>query len=193
MRISIVILLLLVVFEVKAQAPVYQASNFTVSNKPYGVPRGPDGARSYYYDVALVKLRPYKSVSEALAYVQGAARTGHFPLYINVGGTLNANGTFTGGEVKEYWFKNGTADSDLVEKTTSVPNTYTEPFNGTTANAFTVSRPPIPASIAVYVNGVRLPRSVWTVTVNTVAINAALLTYSTTTADTIEIEYQSTF
>lgn len=74
----------------------------------------------------------------------------------------------------------------------SIPS-YTEPFNGTTNNQFTVTRTPISSSIIVYVNGQKIPKSYYTLSVNTVQINAGLLTFTTDTNDKIEIVYQSTF
>lgn len=72
-------------------------------------------------------------------------------------------------------------------------NSYTETFAGTSTNQFTLSKTPVASTIVVYVNGVRLIKDYFTVSVNTVLIGAANTGYSTDTFDKIEITYQSIF
>jgi len=69
-------------------------------------------------------------------------------------------------------------------------NARTEAFVGTTNNTFTVSQTPLATSIEVYVNGQKIPKSYYSLTVNTVQINAASLGFSSDTGDRIEIKYQ---
>lgn len=105
----------------------YTPSKHTTSNKPYGVQGLPEGARSYYYDDATFSYRPFMSVAEAVAYLDiPAKRTGHFSVIINTGGVLSG-GILTGGINDEYWWKNGTADSQLILKQANVDlsNYYT--------------------------------------------------------------------
>lgn len=103
-----------------AGGATYDPSQHTVSNKAYGVAQAaPTDGRSYYLDMTLFKYRPYAGTAEVLSYLNtDAKRTGHFPIYVSTG-TLESDGTFTGGEVKEYWFKDGTADANLVVKQSS--------------------------------------------------------------------------
>lgn len=96
----------------------YNPQDGSLSAKPYAPSQGvPTDARSYYYDSALYKWRPYQSTAEVLAYLDTATkRTGHFPVFVH-SGTLESDGTFTGGSITEYWFKDGVADASLVVKT----------------------------------------------------------------------------
>jgi hypothetical protein len=95
----------------------YFSINGTSSSKPYAPSTGvPTDMRSYYYDSVLFAYRPFQSTAEVLAYlVSSNARKGSFPIYINATGTLSG-ANFTGGIIEEYWFRTGTADSDLVLK-----------------------------------------------------------------------------
>ena len=98
----------------------YNGAQHTVFNKPVGIAQAvPTDARSYYYDAVNFVLRPYISVLEVTAYLDlPKYRTGQFPIIINSGGTLNPNGTITGGTITEWWFRNGTANGDLVQRFT---------------------------------------------------------------------------
>lgn len=102
-----VIVFCLLTFLVSGAFGQYNPEWFTVSNKSYGMAQaGPVDARSYYFDTVTFAPRPYASTAEVLAWLnQPRFRTGHFPIFISFGAV-----------VKEYWFKNGTADSNLVEK-----------------------------------------------------------------------------
>lgn len=95
----------------------YNPNLHVPTNKPVGIGQAiPTDGRSYYYDEALFKYRPYQSEAEVLAYLNTAAsRTGQFSIFIN-DGTLESDGTFTGGTITEYWFKDGTDDADLIVK-----------------------------------------------------------------------------
>lgn len=99
----------------------YNPSKHTVSNKAYG-PAGafPGDTRTYFYDETLFKYRPYRSTAEVLAYLTGSTdqltkdfRTGHFPIIVNIGGTLQSDGSFVGGEIRIYMFRDGQADANL--------------------------------------------------------------------------------
>ena len=96
----------------------YNPAQGTVSNKPYAPGQAvPTDSRSYFYDATNFLWRPYQSTTEVLSYLNlSKYRTGHFSIYVNPTGTLNGNGTFTGGTIAEYWFKNGTANGNLVLK-----------------------------------------------------------------------------
>jgi parallel beta-helix repeat (two copies) len=85
----------------------YNPSLHTVTNKALGIAQAnPTDARSYFYDEALFKYRPYNSTAEVLTYLDKPDyRTGHVSAFIEEGGVIN-----------EYWFKDGTGDNDLVLK-----------------------------------------------------------------------------
>lgn len=98
---------------------------FTVASKPYAISQAaPVDGRSYKMDSVNFIWRLYNGTSEVLSYLNLAKyRTGQFPIEVNIGGTLNSNGTFTGGYPYEYWFRGGTADSNLVLKSFWPTNT----------------------------------------------------------------------
>jgi hypothetical protein len=93
----------------------YNPTVHTVFNKSVGIAQAvPTDARSYYYDDVNFKYRPYVSQSEVIGYLNlPKYRTGQFAIIINTGGTL-LNGVITGGVNDEWWFRNGTADVDLI-------------------------------------------------------------------------------
>ena len=96
----------------------YAASQHTVTNKALGIGQAtPTDARSYYFQSDIFVYRPYQDTTEVLAYlVTPQSRTGQFSIFINDGTLDSTTGEFTGGVVHEYWFKDGVADGDLVEK-----------------------------------------------------------------------------
>ena len=97
----------------------YISSQHTISNKPIGIGQAvPTDGRTYYYQTDIFKYRPFQSEAEVLAYLDTpASRTGHMAIIINDGTLDTVTGEFTGGTVTEWWFKDGVADADLVEKT----------------------------------------------------------------------------
>jgi len=98
---------------------MYNPSLHTATNKSIGLTGKPVDARTYYYDSVNFTYRPYVSSAEVLGYLNTAdSRKGNFPIIINSGGTLSG-GVVTGGVNTEWWFRNGTADGDLVLKTTA--------------------------------------------------------------------------
>ena len=82
----------------------YNPSLHTVTNKPIGIAQPvPTDARSYFYDEGAFSYRPYASIAEVLSYLDTAGkRNGRFPIFITEGSKMQA-----------YWFKNGTADTDI--------------------------------------------------------------------------------
>lgn len=109
----------------------YNPSQQTVSNKSYAPAQAvPTDSRSFFYDASLFVLRPYQSTAEVLAYLDLAKyRSGNFPIFINDTGTLSG-AVFTGGVIKEFWFKNGVTDGDLVEKYNSLTSLQQAIENG---------------------------------------------------------------
>ncbi len=88
---------------------MYNPSLHTATNKPIGITGKPVDARTYFYDSATFTYRPYASVAEALGYLIGNDRLGHFSLII---------GTY------EYWFKDGIADGNLIIKSNVQTSVY---------------------------------------------------------------------
>lgn len=85
----------------------------------------PTDARSYYTDDDNFVQRPYISTAEVLSCLNlPKYRTGNFPIFINSTGTLNANGTITGGSIESWWFKDGTSSLDLVLMGSDVDGGY---------------------------------------------------------------------
>lgn len=107
--------LLLIFIALGSQAQTYNPSLGTTSNKSYAPAQGiPTDFRSYFWDQTNFAARPYQSTAEVLTYLNLAKyRTGQFPIVVNTGGFLNL-GVITGGTNALWYFKNGTADSNLV-------------------------------------------------------------------------------
>lgn len=104
----------------------YSPSNFTVSNKSYGVAQAVStDARSWFYDAGNFVMRDYQDTTEVNNYLNlGKYRAGHFPIFVHFGGTLNGNGTYAGGTTRVWWYRDSTARNSLVRwYTDSVPTT----------------------------------------------------------------------
>lgn len=95
--------------------------NTTIS-KPMGANGFPVDARTYFYDATNFKFRPYVSTTEVKTYLPTAANRTGITVIVNTGGTLLV-GIITGGTNAEWWFKDGTADGNLVLKTISPTDT----------------------------------------------------------------------
>lgn len=106
-------------YSVRGQS-VYRPSNtgyFTPANKPYGLSTPvPTDGRTYKADSVNGLFRPYNGTAEALTYLPTGSqfRVGQFPIVINVGGSLQSNGLFVGGQIQVWWFLRGQADTNLV-------------------------------------------------------------------------------
>jgi hypothetical protein len=108
---------LLVLASFSSVAQTYNPSLGTVSNKAYSPAQAaPTDGRSKFYDATNFVYRAYVSTAEVLSYLNlSKYRSGQFDIIVNTGGTLS-NGVITGGTNDVYWFRNGTADGDLVKK-----------------------------------------------------------------------------
>lgn len=95
----------------------YNPSLHVPLNKALGIAQdAPTDARSMYYDAVNFKYRAYQSTAEVLSYLNlSKYRTGQFDIIINSGGVLSS-GVITGGTNTVWYFKNGTANGDLVRK-----------------------------------------------------------------------------
>src|SRR6201985_774447 len=93
----------------------YTPALFTTTNKSLGVAQAVStDARSWFYDAANFVMRDYQSANEVNTYLnQPKYRSGHFPVYIHLGGTLTS-GVWLGGTTQVWWYQNGVADSNLV-------------------------------------------------------------------------------
>lgn len=113
MRKLIIILFSLVSFSALSQI---NPTNGTVSNKSYSPAQAvTTDFRSWYYDGVNFIMRDYNGTSEVLSYINlSKYRSGHYPIYVHSGGSLGSNGVWTGGSTLVYWFKDGTANGDLI-------------------------------------------------------------------------------
>lgn len=125
----------------------YQPGQHIVANDAIGFSQAtPGDARSMYWDASFFKWRDYASTTEVLTTLPVLTnRFGHYPIYVHQGGSLSG-GVWTGGITLVYFFKNGTADSNLVRwytdsSTTACPgcllasNNLSDVSNATTARA----------------------------------------------------------
>lgn len=104
--------------------PIQPPGMTFVINKPIA----PSGRFSIDYrsvkgDTVNFIYRPYNGTAEVLTYLDTNYRYGWFPIVVNVGGSLQSNGRFIGGQIQLYWFRNGVADSNLVVWNTDVLST----------------------------------------------------------------------
>ena len=131
------IIALFVSFATSAQT--YIPPEHTVSNKSYGMAQaGPTDARTYFFDANNFVYRPYQSTAEVLTYLGlPKYRTGQFDIVVNTGGTLNPDGTLTGGTNAIWYFKNGQADGDLVLKGSAAQRFGVEDNAATADRSFT--------------------------------------------------------
>ena len=107
-----------------------------VISKPFGAIGFPIDGRSFFYDEANFVRRAFISTVEVLAYFDTPfKREGMFYVFVNSTGTLQPDGTILGGTRVAYWWKEGTADNQLivvVEKGDK-GESYTINASGTTA------------------------------------------------------------
>jgi len=110
--------LFLIALSLAGMAQLYNPSLHTVTNKALGIAQAnPTDARSFYYDQALFKYRPYQSTSEVLTYLNlQKYRFGNFSIYANLTGTLQPDGSFTDSTITEYWFIGCVNDTCLKVK-----------------------------------------------------------------------------
>lgn len=111
-----ILFFLSLLFTLGASAQTYNPVNGTLSNKPYAPAQAvPTDMRSFYYDSSIFTFRAYQDTIEVLSYLNLAKwRGGNYLIYVNEDGVLNPDGTFTGGTVEAWWFKDGVADVNLV-------------------------------------------------------------------------------
>jgi hypothetical protein len=101
---------------VYGQAQTFNPTAHIQANDAIGFaqPTPPD-ARSMFYDAAHVRYRDYQNTAEVNSYLNIATfRTGHFPIYIHLGGTLGGTGIWSGGITQVWFYKDSTANANLV-------------------------------------------------------------------------------
>jgi len=111
-----IIFLLLLLISFRGYSQTYNPSNFTVSNKSYGIAQSAStDARSWFYDATNFVMRDYNGTTEVNTYLNlPKYRSGHFPIYVHSGGTLQPNGVWIGGTTLVYWYKDSTGNANLV-------------------------------------------------------------------------------
>lgn len=145
MRKLIYILLFFISYHSIAQI---NPTNGTVSNKSYAPAQAvTTDFRSWYYDQVNFIMRDYNGTAEVLSYLNlSKYRSGHFPIYVHSGGSLGSNGVWTGGSTLVYWFKDGTADGNLVrwytDSLTTTPKVDTVYRKNDSTIGFTINQGP---------------------------------------------------
>ena len=95
--------------------PYNPQKDAVVVSKPFGAIGFPIDSRSFFYDEANFVRRAFISTAEVLAYFDTPfKREGMFYVFVNSTGTLQPNGTILGGTRVAYWWKEGTADNQLI-------------------------------------------------------------------------------
>ena len=92
-------------------------ANYTISGKPIGYSQAtPSDGRSMFYDATNFIYRPYKDSQEVITYLNLAKyRAGNAIYFVDSGGTLNGNGTYTNLHVTYWTFQDGVADANLIK------------------------------------------------------------------------------
>lgn len=76
----------------------------------------PINGRTMYYDTSLFKYRDFRDTTEVrLNRTTNASRFGHEFIAVHQGGTLNPDGSFTGGITTLWWYRNGLLNTDLAK------------------------------------------------------------------------------
>ena len=95
--------------------PYNPQKDAVVVSKPFGAIGFPIDSRSFFYDEANFVRRAFISTAEVLAYFDTPfKREGMFYVFVNSTGTLQPDGTILGGKRVAYWWKEGTADNQLI-------------------------------------------------------------------------------
>lgn len=97
-------------------AQTYNPSIHVVTNDAIGPAQAtPVDSRTMFWDNSNFIYRDYQSTTEVNTYLNlSKYRTGHFPIYVHLGGTLNGNGTYSGGITQVWFYKDGLTNADLV-------------------------------------------------------------------------------
>jgi hypothetical protein len=119
---------------------------------------------------------------------QALLSNGREPYWGNValsGDTTSGGGG--AGQVQADWTLTTVTDPAYIK---NKPHRYEERFQGLALAQFTVQRRPL--EIEVFVNGVYIPGTCWSLSINSILINTSCLGYTLDSEDDITILYQST-
>lgn len=107
---------ILLLVSAKLFSQTYNPVNGLLTNKPLGVAQAvPTDMRTRFYDSIHHLYRDYRDTTEVSDYLNLEKwRAGNYLIMVHSGGVLNGDGTYTGGTTEAWWYKNGTARSDLV-------------------------------------------------------------------------------
>lgn len=114
-----ILTILLLCFASFAYSQVYTPviANYTISGKPIGYSQAtPSDGRSMFYDASNFIYRPYRDSQEVITYLNlPKYRAGNVIYFVDSGGTLNGNGTYTNLHVTYWTFQDGVANSNLIK------------------------------------------------------------------------------
>lgn len=111
-----IISIFLISLSVSVSAQYNPAAHVVVNDAMGYAQRTPADGRTMYWDATNFVWRDFQNVSEVYStLLTGVYRFGHSFISVHNGGTLNGNGTFSGGTSDLYWFRNGQNNADLVK------------------------------------------------------------------------------
>src|SRR6185312_1027136 len=92
------------------------SKHIPINDAIFPAQKAPINGRKMYYDTTLFLYRAFNGKAEALTNLSTQiARFGFELVVVHEGGTLNGDGSFTGGVNNFYWFRNGLLDADFVK------------------------------------------------------------------------------
>src|ERR1700749_427517 len=113
---KIFVALLLLVSAVAFSQGYLPGKHIPVNDAIFPAQNSPFNGRLMYYDTTNFRYRDFIDTQEVrLNRPTSQSRFGHEFISVHQGGTLNGNGTFTGGITTLWWYRNGVADSNLVK------------------------------------------------------------------------------
>lgn len=120
-----ILLFIGLICNIYAEAQTYNPIQHIIANEAIGFSQAtPGDSRSMFWDATHTRYRDYQNPTEVNTYLSiPTYRTGHFPIYIHLGGTLLSNGIWSGGITQVWFYKDSTANANLVRW-------YTDSTNG---------------------------------------------------------------
>lgn len=110
------VLFILSVLSSSGQQPYLPSTDGTPMNKPVGVSGYSTDARSQFHDRTNFLWRDYRDTAEVRTTLTTSQhRKGNFIILVHAGGTLGGNGLYTGGTTEPWWYKDGQANSNLIQ------------------------------------------------------------------------------
>lgn len=106
--------------------------------------------------------------------------------------TIAVRNMISGGTGITYTKETGVISASGTGSGAQALKPYAQSFVGTSTASFQLTKTPASVShVQVYINGVKVPQTCQSLTVNTILINVACLGYQINTLDVVEIEYKS--